>query len=46
MRLTRTEIMRPLWDAVSFVDADEGDRRQRLKDATEETSATGNRFRW
>ena len=45
MRLTRPEIMRPLRDAVSFVDADEGNRRQRLEDATEKTSATGNRFR-
>ena len=37
--------MRPLRDAMSLIDADEGDRRQRLQDASEETSATGNRFR-
>jgi len=37
--------MRPLRDAMGLVDADEGDRRQRLQDASEETSATGNRFR-
>ena len=37
--------MRPLGDAVSLVDADERDRRQRLEHAAEQTSAAGDRFR-
>ena len=37
--------MRPLWDAVSLVDADEGDGRQDLENPAEEAASTGYRFR-
>ena len=44
-KYTGSEIVWPLWHTVSLVDADESDRRQRLKHPTKQASPSGNRFR-
>ena len=45
IKTTWSEIMRPMWDAVSLVDANEGDGRQHLENPAEEAASTGYRFR-
>ena len=44
-KYTGSEIVWPLWHTVDLVDADESDRRQRLKHPTKQASPSGNRFR-